>query len=1145
MSDVFTGTCSTHPKDRQVERELLLNRRMTFDLAAGFWRPRAGATDLPPSPSSDTEWLKAVVSETNIADRRTAVADGLYRLSMGWLLQEQISTGSLRNSAEGQFAWLLRRMTKPGKGRPRLPAVVLGKLRALVPQAADRQPEDPSPIAKASAASRPCRVGGGSGLTFRQLGALCFHLSLYAVLQSVAADGSDDDTWAPEPEPPETPGMDELPDVDGADAAELDAPSPMASPEASTVEAPVQALLLPASRAQLAATIWRRLATEIHVLLDRAQVPGFELKRRVAPKLGTDASLKKFESIAQVEHKDGIAFAALLLDVLIAATRGQLFDLEAIIEPGNPPRTVYRALLRESLVKALRERSEQQRLVPGNAPMVEPPMAWTLRDGTADGACHARNLSFFKMRRKNLALKRFLRAVNAHHLELEGELDANHADHRLKALVPGFSAVNACQGTAWRINARVWSVVQALLDRRAELPGGELLQRNQLRSRDAMAEHFPKRFAAEEARRAFQDVGGGKAPDAAPGEPEADRWADWLQSEDFYRVKRSRGRRMAVGPGATVSDPITLATLTDAAAQERFWFGYQADLRGRIYPLAGILSPTGSDIARSLLEFADAKPLGTQAGVDALAVHGTHMVNESQIRMDLGLSSQQPLSNQDRVAWVLKVEEAIILPAAQDPLSSRQWCEVARKPFLFLAFCLSWAGYRKNGFDSLCHLPVHIDGSCNGLQHLSVLTGSEALARATNVIPTTGANGDVERQDVYALVASDTLSRLIQVGSKSKRSEKDAPLRLAVASFLIAAGHRLLTRDMAKKVVMVIPYGASNGTYRANLRKGLYAALLLPRGVGSAESEAGFQLRPEWEGDEAWRALLSALGASPPAPLNFEQLRSIVGEAARQLAAGFEKAIQARFPELKPIEDQLKRAVEVSTGAGLAMTWVTPVGQPVVQPYFKVNVFEKDLQGVGTLTVTPQDVARMSELQTPARAERLRLALEELQETLDLGSQRRGILPNIVHSLDASHMVLTVNHALKAGLRHFSVIHDSFGVHACDVPELKRCVAEAWIDLYSRPSARLASFLHWWSLTNGSLGEDAERQAAGRWARSGEADGRMRLAMLNYARKQRGQDPFAAAPFLEHKVDPVAGAGGSESAPPWLVQVRESTYFFA
>ena len=62
--------------------------------------------------------------------------------------------------------------------------------------------------------------------------------------------------------------------------------------------------------------------------------------------------------------------------------------------------------------------------------------------------------------------------------------------------------------------------------------------------------------------------------------------------------------------------------------------------------------------------------------------------------------------------------------------------------------------------------------------------------------------------------------------------------------------------------------------------------------------------------------------------------------------------------------------------------------------------------------------------------------------------QMLGIAPNYIHSLDAAHMFLTLTRLLNNGLSSFSMIHDSYGVHAVDVDIMNDCLREAFVELH-------------------------------------------------------------------------------------------------
>ena len=92
------------------------------------------------------------------------------------------------------------------------------------------------------------------------------------------------------------------------------------------------------------------------------------------------------------------------------------------------------------------------------------------------------------------------------------------------------------------------------------------------------------------------------------------------------------------------------------------------------------------------------------------------------------------------------------------------------------------------------------------------------------------------------------------------------------------------------------------------------------------------------------------------------------------------------------------------------MSWITPLGLPVMQPYRKKKNYE-----IKTV------------LQT--------ITLASQRESLPVcpRKQKTAFPPNFVHSLDASHMLLTAMHMKENNLT-FAAVHDSYWTYASDVP---------------------------------------------------------------------------------------------------------------
>ena len=75
------------------------------------------------------------------------------------------------------------------------------------------------------------------------------------------------------------------------------------------------------------------------------------------------------------------------------------------------------------------------------------------------------------------------------------------------------------------------------------------------------------------------------------------------------------------------------------------------------------------------------------------------------------------------------------------------------------------------------------------------------------------------------------------------------------------------------------------------------------------------------------------------------------------------------------------------------------------------------------------------------------MVIREWTDKIDVTAMKNGSAPNYVHSQDAAHLVLTVLE--YEGEADFQMIHDDFGVHACNVTELHRAIRTAFYKMYS------------------------------------------------------------------------------------------------
>jgi DNA-directed RNA polymerase len=142
------------------------------------------------------------------------------------------------------------------------------------------------------------------------------------------------------------------------------------------------------------------------------------------------------------------------------------------------------------------------------------------------------------------------------------------------------------------------------------------------------------------------------------------------------------------------------------------------DFRGRVYPTSGF-SYLGQDHVRSLFQFASGAPVGAD-GEYWLAIHTANCE---------GSTDKEPF--EDRSAWVNRNRDRIKKIAA-NPIDTFDDWRGADAPFQFVAACIELAQAWDNP-DFVSHLPTSWDGSANGLQHLSLLSGDANAGRLVNL----------------------------------------------------------------------------------------------------------------------------------------------------------------------------------------------------------------------------------------------------------------------------------------------------------------------------------------------------------------------------------------------------------------------------
>ncbi|GAP86384.1 putative DNA-dependent RNA polymerase [Rosellinia necatrix] len=477
-----------------------------------------------------------------------------------------------------------------------------------------------------------------------------------------------------------------------------------------------------------------------------------------------------------------------------------------------------------------------------------------------------------------------------------------------------------------------------------------------------------------------------------------------------------------------------------AFRDQTFYFPHNMDFRGRAYPIPAYLNHMGADHVRGLLRFATGKELG-ENGLRWLKVQLANVFGYDKASLE------------ERETFAMNHIEDI-KDSATSPLTGKRWWLGAEDPWQCLAACfeLKAALESPDPKKYVSHLPVHQDGTCNGLQHYAALGGDRWGAEQVNLMP-----GD-RPADVYSAVAELVKAEIAR--------------DLAGGNFLAKAVDGKINRKVVKQTVMTNVYGVTFIGAKAQVLKQINAAYpniesdtgISPSVLASYIATKIFRgLSTMFRGAHDIQYWLGECAGRVCRALTAEQLNRIARDALnptvpkkRASTSGAKPKTVAKRP--KPASNAAME--ELLNQFRSTIVWTTPLRMPIVQPYRK--------SGCRVISTCIQDLT----LQIPERS-----------DPVNRRKQLQAFPPNFIHSLDASHMLLSALECDELGLS-FAAVHDSFWTHAADVDVMNRVLRDAFVRIHSEDViGRLASEFQ--ARYHGSLylakverGTDAAREIA-------------------------------------------------------------------
>ncbi len=369
-------------------------------------------------------------------------------------------------------------------------------------------------------------------------------------------------------------------------------------------------------------------------------------------------------------------------------------------------------------------------------PLVVPPKAWRGLSGSG-GYQTFSGISFVKLKSKQA--KRAIFNLNAN---IDRLLDV----------------VNNISKTAWRINTKVLDVVETII-------GQNILSPSCSKESPVLLGKLP-----------YMQV----LPLPEVGHIEDVRLRAKMISAVGLKNQQIASQRLAF--------LLALSVARDYRSKE-FFFSYQLDFRGRLYPLQKWLTPQSAGNSKALLQFSQGCPIANEEELFWFKVSGAN------------LAGFDKLEYSERIKQICDED---IKEIARDPIGNARLWHQADEPLLYLAWCFEYAEYLNNPKEFISYLPVQLDATCSGIQIYSGLLRDKEGAEAVNVI------GE-KRSDIYQLVANKVNEFIANNDYPSAISYEKADGNSYTASTAVelASLKGKITRRLTKRNTMTQPYSVT------------------------------------------------------------------------------------------------------------------------------------------------------------------------------------------------------------------------------------------------------------------------------------------------------------------------------------------------
>ncbi len=419
------------------------------------------------------------------------------------------------------------------------------------------------------------------------------------------------------------------------------------------------------------------------------------------------------------------------------------------------------------------------------------------------------------------------------------------------------------------------------------------------------------------------------------------------------------------------------------------YFPVRLDQRGRLYCTPNFFNYQSNELSKSLLLFSEPGIMNRidQDCILYLKAYGVNCYAGSLSKRSIDFKCK----------WVDKYEDKIV-----NYEENLDFIEKAKDKLLFLSFCMEYKRYidfkgdeRLSIFETF--LPIQLDATCNGFQHMAMLSDEEVLFDELNLKLLNSSQKKSEpvneAKDFYSFILHKLLQKF-----KSKLDEGIEIDEVNGGSYK-NLNEFVWDRKYIKKTIMTIPYNASIRSMQRYFLGELHLKY----------EKDGVQ----WFSDRA------------------SSQEVINNRDASLLVKSIVDIIMNDYEKIKKLTLYLINIAKLFDSMNMPITWNLPSGLTINQSYLQTK----------TITLKPFAYSKT----------KLNLKTT-IKDKYDHNKQIRALMPNLIHSLDGNSMC-KLYYFFRKGYKNqaqFFSIHDCFATTCEKVSRLKHILASIYTDLYSR-----------------------------------------------------------------------------------------------